>query len=54
MSKEKVFIRVDLDGPLAEKFNILKQKKGIKNSTELIRILITQEYERIMGSQQIS
>ena len=54
MSKEeKVFIRIDLEGDMAKQFLYLKKRKGIKNSSELVRMLIVQEYERLAGQQLI-
>ena len=37
----RVCVRVDLVGVLAERFLALKEKRGIVNNTELVRILIT-------------
>ena len=37
----RVCVRVVLEGVLAERFLALKEKKGIVNNTELIRLLIT-------------
>lgn len=37
----RVCVRVDLEGVLAERFLALKEKRGIVNNTELVRILIT-------------
>jgi len=42
----KVAIRVTLEGDIARKFNIIKTRKGIKNNTELIRLLIAEEFAR--------
>lgn len=43
----KVTIRIDLEGELAEKFNALKAKHGLKSNAELVRLLITAAYEKI-------
>lgn len=37
----RVCVRVVLVGVLAERFLVLKEKRGIVNNTELMRILIT-------------
>jgi len=37
----KVSIRIDLEGKLAKRFLALKEKKGIVNNTELVRLLLT-------------
>ena len=42
----RIAIRVVLDDEVARKFNILKSRKGIKNNTELIRLLIAEEFAR--------
>ncbi len=42
----KVAIKVVLEGDLAKKFNLIKSRKGIKNNTELIRLLIAEEFAR--------
>jgi hypothetical protein len=36
-----VCVRVVLEGVLAERFLALKEKKGIVNNTELVRLLLT-------------
>jgi hypothetical protein len=46
---EKLIIRVDLDGDIAKEFLYLKKIKGIKNNSELIRLLIAEEYRRSGG-----
>jgi metal-responsive CopG/Arc/MetJ family transcriptional regulator len=46
---EKISIRVDLEGDLAKEFEYLKRVKGIKNNSELIRLLIAEEYRRAGG-----
>ncbi|MEM2911602.1 MAG: hypothetical protein QW146_03770 [Candidatus Bathyarchaeia archaeon] len=50
MKPEKISIRIDLEGDLAKYFLYLKQRKGIKNNSELIRLLIAEEYQRLTGS----
>lgn len=41
-----ITIRVALEGDIARKFDIIKSRKGIKNNTELIRLLIAEEFAR--------
>ena len=45
----KVTIRVDLveGDPLRNEFLYLKKRKGLKNNSEVIRQLITEEYARL-------
>lgn len=45
MSEEKVTIRLDLEGEMANNFLSLKKKWGVKNNSELVRILIVQAAE---------
>ena len=49
--KDKVSIRVDLTEDLAREFLYLKKRKGVKNNSELVRLLIAEEYERVSGRQ---
>ncbi len=42
----KIIIRVVLEGDLAKKFNLIKSRKGIKNNTEIIRLLVAEEFDR--------
>lgn len=50
MSKEeKVTIRIDLEGDLAKYFLYIKKIKGVMNNSELVRLLIAEEYHRIAG-----
>ena len=51
--EEKVTIRIDLTGDLAKHFTYLKGVKGIKNNSELVRLLIAEEYRRIAGAPPI-
>jgi hypothetical protein len=37
-------LRVPLQGDLLEKFNALKQKYGVENNTEVVRILLNRIY----------
>ena len=36
----RISLRVDLSDKLAERFLALKEKKGIVNSTELVRLIV--------------
>ena len=44
---EKLTLRVDLKGEALTRFNALKERYGLNNDTELIRLLISQEYHRL-------
>jgi len=41
-----ITLRVNLKGSVLERFLILKEKYGIENDTELVRLLISNEHER--------
>jgi hypothetical protein len=47
--KKKVTIRLDLEGSLADDFIYIKDRKGLKNNSEVVRALITEERQRVMG-----
>ena len=40
-------IRIDFEGKDAERFETVKQNRGIKQNTELIRLLIAEAYNEI-------
>ena len=44
--RNNISVRITLEGDIARKFNIIKTRKGIKNNTELIRLLIAEEFAR--------
>jgi len=47
--KKKVTIRIDLEGSLADDFLYIKERRGLRNSSEVVRTLITEERQRVMG-----
>ena len=47
--KDKLSIRIDLEGELLEKFNFLRKHYSIFTATDLVRFLISQEYRRLKG-----
>jgi hypothetical protein len=49
LEPEKNSIRLDLEGEMSRRFNQIKNKMGIKSNAELIRLLISQEYQRQFG-----
>ena len=51
-NNEKVSIRIDLDGELAKRFQLIKLKMGVKSNSELVRILISREYSRLYGDSR--
>ena len=59
MSKEKdeekriERIRLDLEGIEAKKLRYVKKRRGVKANTELVRMLITEEFERLGGKVEM-
>jgi len=54
-NQEKVTIRIDLEGELAKQFLNLKKSRGVLASSELIRMLIVEEWNRrvqVMNTNQ--
>jgi len=46
-NEEKIQIRLDLEGELADKFRAIKRKKGIGNNVDVVRNLISEAFEAI-------
>jgi hypothetical protein len=44
---EKITIRVELEGEMANKFEAIKREMGIENNTDVLRSLISDEYKRL-------
>ncbi len=40
-------LRVDLGGPLSDQLKTIKEGRGLKNNTEVIRILIREAYQSL-------
>lgn len=57
MSKNKdennksVQFRLALEGEMAARFNRIKQKYGLESNADLVRLLITMEYNRITAGR---
>ena len=48
MGKEKIEIRMSIQGVLAERLTKIKEYYQLKSYTDVIRFLITSKYEEIM------
>jgi hypothetical protein len=48
--EEKIQIRIDLEGELAEKFKAVKQDKGLENNTDVLRSLIVDAFKKLSGA----
>jgi len=51
---EKLTIRIDLEGELAKKFEIIKREKGIENNTDVLRNLISEAYKQLQKEGAIN
>lgn len=46
---KEILIRLVLKGEEVERFLTLKKIKGVQANTELLRVLISEEYQRVRG-----
>jgi hypothetical protein len=46
--KDKIRIGLTLEGEMLKRFLAIKNKWGIESNADVIRFLITQEYEKIV------
>lgn len=47
MPEEEVQVRIILEGEMARKFNRIKKRYGLESNADLVRLLITLEYDRL-------
>lgn len=47
VEKKPIQLRVDLEGEWVEKFELIKEKKGLTINTEVVRQMIKETYDRI-------
>ena len=50
--KEKIEIRMSIEGILAERLTRIKEYYQLKSYTDVIRFLITSKYEQIMALKE--
>lgn len=48
--KESISVRLNLEDGLLEKFYKVQQKYGVINATDLLRLLISLEHDRLIAS----
>lgn len=54
MNEDKtVRLRMDFLGKDAKKINYIKKQRGITFNTELIRVLLTEEFKRLGGKEEL-
>jgi hypothetical protein len=44
-------VRVELEGELKRRFEILKKYYGLENNTELVRILLNEKYKQLFPKE---
>ena len=44
---QKLEIKLNLDGELAEKFNVIKERRGLKTDADVVRYLINVWYKTL-------
>ena len=47
LMENDVQVRVIFKGKMAEKFKAIKDQLGVENNTEVLRILLNREYEKL-------
>ena len=48
-TRDAIYLRVNLKGLTLKRFLMLKQHYGLTNDTELVRLLISGEYQKLFG-----
>jgi hypothetical protein len=51
--QEQFQVRLVLEGEMAARFNKIKKKYGLESNADLVRLLITMEYDRITSGRSI-
>ena len=54
MSRKKIVVRLELHGPLKDRFEYLMQHYQTASYTELVRLLINMRYEQLQKDKHIS
>jgi len=52
MEEEPIHIKVVLQGEMARRFLTIKKRFGLESNAEVIRLLITLEYEKITSRRE--
>jgi metal-responsive CopG/Arc/MetJ family transcriptional regulator len=52
VEREKVQVRVELEGDLLEKFDALRKFYGVQGYAELVRILVNERHRLLQGNGQ--
>jgi hypothetical protein len=49
---ENEMMMIELSGPMLERFNVVKKHYGITESTEVVRRLICETYDKMQGQRK--
>jgi len=52
-NEEQVQVRLALEGEMAVRFDRIKKRYGLENNTDVVRLLITMEYDRITSGRSL-
>jgi len=52
MGKDKIQMRITFEGVLAERLNAIKEYLQLESYTDVVRICITEKYERIKEKEK--
>lgn len=50
---EQVQVRLVLEGEMAARFSTVKKKYGLETNADVVRLLITMEYDRITSGRSL-
>jgi len=50
---EQIQVRLALEGEMAARFNRIKKKYGLESNADVVRLLITMEYDRITSGRSL-
>jgi len=50
---EEVQVRLVLEGEMAARFNRIKKRYGLESNADVVRLLITMEYDRIASARAL-
>jgi len=50
---EQIQVRLVLEGEMATRFNRIKKKYGLESNADVVRLLITMEYDRITSGRSL-
>ena len=48
--KDVIYLKIALEGEVKKRFLLVKKKLGIESNSDLVRLLISQEHDKLFGS----